>query len=124
MLPPKPTIRFQYPSQAAAETMAALVDRAVIFRDDRHLFELIGGSDQWGRFDFRLRRIESQRLQLLMRRAAHFEKLDGRTSKCHRIDAPMKVARLILRMRDQWPFKRLETPEPMNHVSEVLRCRS
>jgi hypothetical protein len=123
MLTPKPVIKIETVSEAAVATMTVLVERAVIYRDRASLFEMIGVApyDRLERFDWKLRKIDAQRLQRIMQRAADFEKFDGRRRQWVRCDASPKVARMILRMRDDWPFKWLQTPEPMNESSWVMR---
>jgi hypothetical protein len=117
----RPIIKLEYVSQIAFETLKVLYDRSVIFRDNTNLFELriVPPRDKFERFDFRLCKINSLRLQMLMQRAAIFMKLDDRSDEWKRCDAPIWVARWVLKDQKSWPFKRLQTPDPINHFGEL-----
>jgi hypothetical protein len=107
-LPERRFIRIGLSWRNAENTMAALNEQCVIYRDGGDLFELIGTVDRNQQFNgFVLRKITPRRLQILMGRAADFAKLDKRSQTWHRCDPPTKLAQQIMEAVELWPFTQI-----------------
>jgi hypothetical protein len=116
--PGKPLIHIDGIWDTAQITMAVLNERAMIYQLNNNLLELVSVPPltEHDRFDFKLRKINSLRLQVIMERAANYARFNTRYEIWEPCKAPIETARLIMKLRGYWNFPWIVQP-----IAEVVR---